>query len=450
MGSKKMRRVLIAMIVLFVAVIGIIAAVNLDTVMQKLGLAPAKQAVQTADTAEQAEPVQSGGNLSAFLDDETFFDPEVKFKSIESYSGRRVSLVMSSVAKDLRVMIVDSMGRLVTGFPFVVRIQEIGEYTDSNEDGIVYVDGLRAGEYSVSLEEAQGYIVPNTITTIQVRQDVEYRVLDDIEYMILTEDDVDAEEEDKFVHSAEETADGSENTNLEFGSGNGRRGIDVSKWNKTIDWEKVKEAGVEFAIIRCGYRGASTGALVLDPMFQENIKGAAAAGIPVGVYFFTQAVTEVEAIEEASMVISLIKDYDVDYPVFLDSESAGGTGRADQLDASTRTRCHKAFLETIASAGYESGVYASKNWLNNRLDAAQLSQYKIWMAEYADVPTYDKYYDMWQHTSKGTVDGIETKVDLDISYMNIDTSIDHARGSEAYSGVIDGDSGNVPTGTEEE
>ena len=326
MGSKKMRRVLIAMIVLFVAVIGIIAAVNLDTVMQKLGLAPAKQAVQTADTAEQAEPVQSGGDLSAFLDDETFFDPEVKFKSIESYSGRRVSLVMSSVAKDLRVMIVDSMGRLVTGFPFVVRIQEIGEYTDSNEDGIVYVDGLRAGEYSVSLEEAQGYIVPNTITTIQVRQDVEYRVLDDIEYMILTEDDVDAEEEDKFVHSAEETADGSENTDLEFGSGNGRRGIDVSKWNKTIDWEKVKEAGVEFAIIRCGYRGASTGALVLDPMFQENIKGAAAAGIPVGVYFFTQAVTEVEAIEEASMVISLIKDYDVDYPVFLDSESAGGTG----------------------------------------------------------------------------------------------------------------------------
>ena len=115
-----------------------------------------------------------------------------------------------------------------------------------------------------------------------------------------------------------------------------------------------------------------------------------------------------------------------------------------------RARAERAFLQTIASAGYESGVYASKNWLNNRLDAAQLSQYKIWMAEYADVPTYDKYYDMWQHTSKGTVDGIETKVDLDISYMNIDTSIDHARGSEAYSGVIDGDSGNVPTGTEEE
>ncbi len=445
MDSKRMRRMLIAMTAMFVVLIGAIAAMNPDVIRHKLGLSPEAEAEQTASVQETGEETQLGNDLSGFLADETFFDPEVKFKSIESYSGRRVSLVMSSVAKDLRIMVVDSAGRLVSGVPFTVRIQELGEYTDSDEDGVIYLDGLRAGEYSVSLEEAQGYIVPNTITTIQVKQSVEYRVLDDIEYMILTENDVDVEKEDKFVHSAEETADGSENTELELDSGSGRLGIDVSRWNETIDWEKVKDAGVEFAIIRCGYRGASSGALVLDPMYETNIRGAIEAGIPVGVYFFTQAVTEVEAIEEASMVIRLIEDYDVDYPVVLDSESAGGNGRADRLDAEERMKCHKAFLETVTASGYEACIYASKNWLNGRLDMTQLSQYRVWLAEYADAPTYDGYYDMWQYTSKGTVDGIETRVDLDLCYMNIDTSINHARGAAAYSGVIDGDSGNVPT-----
>ena len=450
MDSKKMQRMLFAMVAMFVVLVGVIAAMNWDTVKGKLGLTVQEQVEETAAIEEGTIGGQRGNNLSAFLYDETFFDPEVRFKSIESYSGRRVSLMMSSVAKDLRIMVVDSVGRLVTGTPFTVKIQGIGEYTDSDKDGIIYIDGLRAGEYSVSLEETQGYIVPNTITTIQVRQEIEYRVLDDIEYMILTENDVDVEKEDKFLHSAEEAADGSENTELGFPNGNGRLGIDVSRWNKSIDWDKVKEAGIEFAIIRCGYRGASGGALVLDAMYEANIKGAIEAGIPVGVYFFTQATSEVEAIEEASMVISLIEDYDVDYPVFLDSESAGGSGRADHLEADERTKYHKAFLETISAAGYETGVYASKNWLNNRLEMTQLSQYKVWLAEYADSPSYDKYYDMWQYTSKGTVDGIETRVDLNLCFMNIDTSINHAKGAAGYSGVIDGDSGNVPTGTDEE
>ncbi|MCH5258116.1 MAG: hypothetical protein J1F18_00120 [Lachnospiraceae bacterium] len=450
MDSKKMRRMLFAMVVMFVVLVAVIGITNLDTVMRKLGFTTDEQIEETAVIEEDTIGGQRGNDLSAFLYDETFFDPEVKFKSIESYSGRRVFLVMSSVAKDLRIMIVDSIGRLVTGAPFTIRIQGVGEYTDSDEDGIIYIDGLRAGEYSVLLEETEGYIVPNTITTIQVRQEIEYRVLDDIEYLILTEDDIDPEKEDKAVNGAAQVADGSENTELGFEGGNGLLGIDVSKWNKDIDWEKVKEAGIEFAIIRCGYRGASGGALVLDPMYEKNIEGAIEAGIPVGVYFFTQAIDEVEAIEEASMVIRLIEDYDVDYPVFLDSESAGGDGRADKLDAEERLRYHKAFLETIASAGYETGVYASKNWFNDRLDVTQLSQYKIWLAEYADAPTYDKYYDMWQYTSKGTVDGIETRVDLNLSFMNIDTSINHAKGAAGYSGIIDGDSGNVPTGSGEE
>lgn len=441
---------LAAVIVLFAAVAGVIIAVNLDTVKKKLGITSYEQAKETAAMEEAgAEGGQRGNDLSAFLRDETFFDPEVKFKSIETYSGRNVYLMMSSVAKDLRIMIVDSVGRLVTGNPFVVEVRGVGEYTDNDEDGIIYIDGLRAGEYSVSLLEAEGYKVPNTITSIQIKQEIEYRVLDDIEYLIMTEDDIDAEKEDKEVKGAEEAADGSENTEFLAASGNARVGIDVSKWNKTIDWEKVKEAGVEFAIIRCGYRGASTGALVLDPMYEQNIRGAIEADIPVGIYFFTQAVDEVEAVEEASMVIRLIEDYDVDYPVFLDSESAGGRGRADGLEAEERTRIHKAFLDTVKASGYETGIYGSRNWLNEQVDMEELSDYRTWLAEYAEIPAYDGYYHMWQYTSKGSVDGIETRVDLNLCYMNIDTSINHAKGAAGYSGVVSGDSGNVPVGNDE-
>ncbi len=450
MGSKKIKGLLFFVIFLFVALVGAIAAANLDLVKRKLGLGSEETVQETAALEEEKDGGQRGNDLSAFLRDETFFDPEVKFKSIETYSGRSVSLMMSSVAKDLRIMIVDSVGRLVTGTPFVVEVRGAGEYTDTDEDGIIYIDGLRAGEYSVSLKETEGFNIPNTLTSIQVKQEIEYRTLDDIEYLIMTEDEIDAEKEDKEVKGAEEAADGSENTQLQFASDNARLGIDVSKWNKTIDWDEVKEAGIEFAIIRCGYRGASSGALVLDPMYEQNIRGAIEAEIPVGVYFFTQAVDEVEAVEEASMVISLIEEYDVDYPVFLDSESAGGTGRADGLVAEERTRIHKAFLETIAAAGYETGIYGSRNWLKDQVEMKELSAYKTWLAEYAQIPSYDEYYHMWQYTSKGVVDGIDTPVDLNLCYMNIDTSINHAKGAAGYSGVIDGDSGNVPVGEEDD
>lgn len=447
MDSKRMRRAMVFMIVVFLAVFVVIAVANLDAVKEKLGFTaaePVQEETSAGDGETETESGQIGSDLSAFMSDETFFDPEVKFKSIESYAGRNVSLMMSSVAKDLRIMVVDSVGRLVTGTDFTVTIQDVGEYTDTDRDGVIYVDGLRSGEYSVSLNEQDGFRVPNTITTIQVRQDIEYRVIDNIEYLMLTEDDIDPEKEDKAVNGAEEEADGTENSELRFDNGSARLGIDVSKWNQEIDWEAVKDAGIEFAIIRCGYRGASTGALVIDPRYEENIKGAVSAGIPVGVYFFTQALDEVEAVEEASMVIRLIEDYDVDYPVFLDSESTGGRGRADGLDSDERTRAHRAFLQTIEAAGYETGVYASRNWLNEKIDMTQLSDYRVWLAEYAEAPTYDQYYHMWQYTSKGTVDGISTNVDLNLCYMNIDTSINHSRNAAGYSGIINGDTGNVP------
>ncbi len=452
MDSKKLRRTILGVIIVFIIITGVIIAANRDMIREKFGSGTGKKSSNAAVSSDpegsrangQTDSGQLGNDLQGFMQDDGFFDPEVKYKSIETYAGRAVTPIMSSVAKDIRIMIVDSRGRLVTGAPFSIKIQELGEYTDDNEDGIIYIDGVRAGEYSVSMNEMDGFKVPNTVTTIKVKQDIEYRVLDDVEYLMLTEDDVDASKEDLEVKEAESEADGTENTSFDMADGNARKGIDVSKWNKEIDWEAVKDDGVEFAIIRCGYRGSSGGALIIDPRFKENIEGAIEAGIPVGVYFFTQAVSEREAIEEASMVISLIREYDVDYPVFLDSESAGGRGRADDLSKEERTKYHKAFLNTIASAGYETGVYASTNWFGRRINVDELSGYNIWLAQYAEVPTYEGYYNMWQYTSKGTINGISTNVDLDLSYMNIDTSIDHSAKSGGYTGVVEGDTGNVP------
>ena len=141
------------------------------------------------------------------------------------------------------------------------------------------------------------------------------------------------------------------------------------------------------------------------------------AGLKVGVYFFTQAVNEVEAVEEASMVLALCEGYNLEYPVIIDSEGAGGEGRADSLDVETRTKVCAAFCETIKNAGYEAGVYASRSWFNANLNVKELDKYRIWLAEYRSTPLYSGYYDMWQYTSKGQIDGIEGNVDLNISYM---------------------------------
>lgn len=195
----------------------------------------------------------------------------------------------------------------------------------------------------------------------------------------------------------------------------GNRGIDVSKYQGNIDWGAVAASGINFAIIRAGYRGSSTGVLVEDPYFKKNISGAAKAGIKVGIYFFTQAISEAEAVEEASMCISLASGYKLTYPIFIDTESASG-GRANGLGKSARTAVVNAFCRTVSNAGYKAGVYASKSWYNNQLSASSLSGYCIWVAQYASECTYSGKKDMWQYTSKGKVSGIKGNVDMNISY----------------------------------
>ena len=200
-------------------------------------------------------------------------------------------------------------------------------------------------------------------------------------------------------------------------SNSGTMGIDVSKHNGSIDWNAVKNSGVSYVIIRCGYRGYSTGVLVEDPKFRSNIKGAKAAGLKVGVYVYSQAVNEVEAVEEASMAVGLAGGYGLDYPIFIDVEGSGGRG--DGVSRDMRTAVCKAFCATVQDSGYSAGIYANKTWFNEKINTGSLTGYKIWLAQYASAPTYTATrYDMWQYSSKGRVSGISGNVDMNISYMH--------------------------------
>ncbi len=209
-----------------------------------------------------------------------------------------------------------------------------------------------------------------------------------------------------------------------------KSGIDVSYFQNLINWNEVSKTGYsDFAMIRAGFRGyGATGTLNTDPQFINNIRGAKANGIPVGLYFFTQAVNTKEAVQEANYVLNLVqlaKTYGVNitYPIAIDTETAnGGAGRADRLDVATRTAVCKAFCDTIRKAGYTPAIYASRDWFYNNLDMNQLKGYDIWVAHYTGSTSHKtdyKYnYDMWQYTSSGKVNGIVGNVDLNVSYKN--------------------------------
>lgn len=191
------------------------------------------------------------------------------------------------------------------------------------------------------------------------------------------------------------------------------RVIDVSEFNGAISWQKVVNS-CDGAIIRAGYRGYSRGTLAKDENFNANIKAASAAGVPIGVYFVTQAISEAEAREEARYTMELVKGYKLTLPIFIDSEDANnGAGRADsgKLSRETRTAILYAFCDEIQKEGYATGIYASEWWLENLVDLSKLKSFYLWVAKYS---TYEPAiaWDAWQYTSSGRVDGVIGNVDL--------------------------------------
>ena len=201
--------------------------------------------------------------------------------------------------------------------------------------------------------------------------------------------------------------------------------IDVSEFNGVIAWGKIAES-CDGAIIRAGYRGyGAKGNLVTDKRFKSNIEAANAAGVPVGVYFVTQAISEVEARLEAKYTMALVKGYKMDFPIFIDTEdgSPNGLGRADhgKLSRNKRTDIIKAFCDEIQKEGYAAGVYASEYWFKTYLDLDKLRSLYLWVAKYSSIAP-SIAYNAWQYTSKGKVNGVAGSVDIsdfnDIAIVN--------------------------------
>ena len=195
-------------------------------------------------------------------------------------------------------------------------------------------------------------------------------------------------------------------------------GIDISEHQGEIDWGQVKGAGIDFAIIRAGYRTYG-GVVTMDESFTDNLKKAHAAGIETGVYFFSQATTTDEAIEEADAVLDAISGYDITYPVVYDWELIfDDHARTDGVSVEALADCCVAFCERVKSAGYTPMIYQNKSTAMHKLDLPRLKDYGFWLAEYGDKPTYYYKYDIWQYSSDGTVPGINGRVDLNICFRD--------------------------------
>lgn len=193
------------------------------------------------------------------------------------------------------------------------------------------------------------------------------------------------------------------------------KGIDVSYHQGEIDWQKVAQDGVEFAFLRVGIRGYGTGKVVLDEQFENNVKGALANGIQVGVYFYSQSVNQEEVLEEARVVLEQIAPYRITGPVVYDAEKVSDS-RTSSLSSTERTDMAITFCETVKEAGYRPMVYLNLDTAFSMLELERLEEYDKWLAHYDSVMYYPYDYKIWQYSESGTVDGINGEVDLNISF----------------------------------
>ena len=202
-------------------------------------------------------------------------------------------------------------------------------------------------------------------------------------------------------------------------AGDSVNGIDVSYHQKEIDWEAVSRSGIEFAIIRVGYRGyGKAGRLVEDEFFRENIEGALAAGLDVGVYMFSQAVSVEEAEEEAEFLLERIEGYDITMPVVYDWEQVEAEdARTNNMDPRTLTDCTLAFCRMVEEAGYEAMIYFNRNQGANLMYLEELTEYPFWLAAYTDRMPYPYRVELWQYTDRGRVSGIEGNVDVNVMFF---------------------------------
>ena len=205
------------------------------------------------------------------------------------------------------------------------------------------------------------------------------------------------------------------------GDFNAMTGIDISSHNQVTDWEAVKADGIDFVMLRVGYRTYGGGLLHEDDRFKEYYRGAKAAGLKIGAYFFSQAVTEEEAVEEAQLTAKQLKGCELDFPVAFDWEiifDDEDGARTDHVSVEELTNLTLAYCQNIESIGFRPMIYQNKRTSLLKYDLPRLQGIAFWLAEYGDGPTYIYDYDMWQYSCKGHVNGVEDKVDLNLSFYD--------------------------------
>lgn len=196
-------------------------------------------------------------------------------------------------------------------------------------------------------------------------------------------------------------------------------GVDISSKQGVVDFKKLKKAGCDFVMIKTGGRGYSSGEIVLDDNFKEYMKSAKSAGLDIGVYFFSQAISEDEVEEEAETLLEMIKDYTITYPVvFQMQEVDGDMARVEALDTDSRTALTEIFLNKIKKAGYTPMLYGNKEWLATKINLEAFKEYDIWLAQESDTPDYPYEFSMWQYDKEGMVSGVEKETGLNISFVD--------------------------------
>ena len=412
-----------------ITIIAIVLLTNLNTIKRRLGLSPNSsvssiQKEETAASLKYADEhgfVRLGDKTDAWKTDETFFDSEEASLAARMLERMKtLSIKTVGVEKTIRVQIVDYEGNLKADETFKVNLKGPDgfekDYTDYDRDGFVVITDLVPGTYDVSLLPIEGYNVPDSPTKTSVLEFVEYVCVEDILLLVKQESTVKKETADKMELSAVDSQDSKLLNSIDFAP-NAVYGIDISSNNGEVDWDKVYKTGIRCVMLRAGYRGAQNGELIEDELFIQNAKAAERAGLDVGAYFFSQAVTEMEAVEEASALLKLAEEVKTDYPLMIRLDRAGGTSRADEISKETRTQVMEAFCTTVKNAGYEPGVYSSLNWFKTNLDVKKASGYVVWLSSLKkDPPQVDYYYSMWQYSNKGKIAGVNGNVSLSLKY----------------------------------
>lgn len=267
-----------------------------------------------------------------------------------------------------------------------------------NGDGMLTILQHFYPDYVIASSEGQYYFFPISETLKKNEFD-----LDKFTYPVYNEESKEWEETASYMSGTEKEA---------------KRGIDVSTFQGEINWKKVKNSGMEFAIIRLGYRGYETGKIVLDSKYEENIEGSLKAGLDTGVYFFTEALDEEEAIEEAEFVLENIKDYKINMPIVIDVEESANKEktRTRELTAEQRTKNVIAFCEKIKEAGYDVMIYGNLKSFMIMMEIEKLEEYDKWFAYYRYPFHFPYKIKMWQFTANERVDGIQGKTDVNLMF----------------------------------